>query len=101
MMLQRDEAEDFVLATVKQESVRRFTELTFAHPLINMPLTWKGEGVDEVGVLTSDPTREIVKVNPRYFRPAEVETLLGDPKKAGEKLGWKPDIELRASLTTW
>jgi GDPmannose 4,6-dehydratase len=87
MMLQQDQPEDFVIATGKQFSVRQFIE--WAAQELGMPLRWQGQGVDEVGYW-GDKT--IVKIDPRYFRPAEVETLLGDPTKAKQKLGWVPEI---------
>ena len=89
-MLQQDHAEDFVIATGRQESVRRFVELCCQH--VGLAVNWEGEGIDARG-LTADK-RAIVKVDPRYFRPAEVETLLGDPTKAHAKLGWKPTTTL-------
>ncbi|WP_045211042.1 GDP-mannose 4,6-dehydratase [Desulfonatronovibrio magnus] len=87
LMLQQDEPQDFVIATGEQHSVREFCELAFAE--LGMHLTWQGKGVDEVGLLEGKPA---VKVDPRYFRPTEVETLLGDPTKARETLGWVPEI---------
>jgi len=87
MMLQQDQAEDFVIATGVQYSVRQFIEWTAEE--LGMPLRWEGEGVDEVGYWNDQP---IVKIDPRYFRPTEVETLLGDPSKAKQKLGWVPEI---------
>jgi GDPmannose 4,6-dehydratase len=89
-MLQQNVAEDFVIATGRQESVRRFVELCCAQ--VNLSVHWEGQGLEERGV-TADG-RTIVRVDPRYFRPAEVETLLGDPTKAHEKLGWKPTTTL-------
>ncbi len=89
-MLQQDKAEDFVIATGRQETVRRFVELCCQH--VGLTLRWEGKGVDERGI-TSDG-RAIVKVDKRYFRPAEVETLLGDPTKAHARLGWKPTTTL-------
>lgn len=86
LMLQQPSAEDFVIATGVQFSVRQFVEI--AANELGMSISWKGSGVDEVGV---DATgRKVVAVDPRYFRPAEVETLLGDATKAREKLGWTP-----------
>lgn len=85
-MLQRDAPEDFVIATGRQHSVRRFAELAAAE--LDITLTWHGTGVDEIGVDQRGAT--IVAVDPRYFRPAEVETLLGDPTRAHLKLGWEP-----------
>jgi GDPmannose 4,6-dehydratase len=94
MMLQQDQPEDFVIATGVQYSVRQFIEWTAAE--LGMHITWKGEGVDEVGMavipgLTRDPV-PVIRIDPRYFRPTEVETLLGDPTKAKQKLGWVPEI---------
>jgi len=84
MMLQQDEPDDFVIATGEQHSVREFVQL--AADELEIPLRFEGEGLDEKGITTDG--RVIVEVEPRYFRPAEVETLLGDPSKAKEKLGW-------------
>ena len=86
MMLQQELPEDFVIATGVQYSVRQFVET--AGREIDMHITWQGTGVDEIG--TDQHGRVIVKVDTRYFRPTEVETLLGDPTKAKEKLGWVP-----------
>ena len=93
MILQHPEARDWVLATGEQYSVRSFVEKCFSHPDINMPIKWKGEPgtVDEVGVLATDESRVLVKIDERYFRPTEVETLLGDPTEANKVLGWKPE----------
>lgn len=87
MMLQQDEPEDFVIATGVQYSVRQFIEWASAE--LGYTIRWEGKGVDEIGYWGSDP---VVRIDPRYFRPAEVETLLGDAKKAREKLGWSPEI---------
>ena len=89
LMLQQDEPDDYVIATGHQYSVREFVEE--AAPYFGMKIAWEGEGIDEVGIdkLTK---RIVVKVSPKYFRPAEVETLLGDATKAKEKLGWEPKI---------
>ena len=86
LMLQQDVAEDFVIATGVQYSVRDFVDT--AAKELGITITWQGEGVDETG--TDQNGKVIVKVDPRYFRPTEVETLLGDPTKAKEKLGWVP-----------
>ncbi len=86
MMLQQETAEDFVIATGVQYSVRQFVEV--AAKELDIQITWQGSGVDETG--TDQNGNVIVKVDPRYFRPTEVETLLGDPTKAKEKLGWVP-----------
>jgi GDPmannose 4,6-dehydratase len=89
LMLQQDEADDYVIATGQQYSVREFVEA--AAPYFGMSITWEGEGIDEVGIdkLTK---RTVIKVSPKYFRPAEVDTLLGDATKAKEKLGWVSKI---------
>src|SRR6195256_2172907 len=89
LMLQQDAAEDFVIATGQQFSVRDFVEA--AGTLLDMKIEWKGDGVDEVGV-DSRSGRTLVRVDPRYFRPTEVETLLGDATKAREKLGWTAEV---------
>jgi GDPmannose 4,6-dehydratase len=85
MMLQQEAPEDFVIATGTQYSVRDF--VVAAGSLVDMKIEWRGEGVEEIGIDTVTG-RAIVHVDPRYFRPTEVETLLGDPSKAREKLGW-------------
>jgi len=105
MMLQQEKPEDFVIATGKQYSVREFIDAAAAE--LGITLEWKGRGVEEQGVVTGvkklagqqfdaslhvRPGDVIVRVDPRYFRPTEVETLLGDPSKAKEKLGWVPKI---------
>jgi GDPmannose 4,6-dehydratase len=87
LMLQQEKPEDFVIATGVQYSVRDFVDA--AAKELGMPITWKGEGVNETGSLDG---KEIVKVDPRYFRPTEVETLLGDPSNAKAKLDWTPKI---------
>ena len=87
LMLQHDQPEDFVIATGEQHSVREFTERAFAH--VGIELRWQGEGVQEQGI-DKATGRVLVEVDPKYFRPAEVETLLGDPTKAKTLLGWNP-----------
>ena len=87
LMLQQDEPEDFVIATGAQYSVRDFVNAAAAE--LDMAIEWRGEGVDEAG---SWDGKVIVRVDPRYFRPTEVETLLGDATKARKKLGWQPKI---------
>src|ERR1700735_3285560 len=89
LMLQQEVAEDFVIATGKQYSVRDFVVATGSH--LGMKIEWKGKGVEEMGIDTVSG-RTLVRVDPRYFRPTEVETLLGDPTKARQKLGWSPEI---------
>ena len=88
LMLQQDEPDDFVIATGKQHSVRDFVNA--AAEELGVEITWKGSGKEEKGFDKSGKC--IVAVDPRYFRPTEVETLLGDPTKAKEKLGWAPKI---------
>jgi GDPmannose 4,6-dehydratase len=95
LMLQQTQAEDFVIATGVQYSVRDFVNA--AAKELGMTLEWTGEGVTEQGIVKTvsgetslTPGQVIVKVDPRYFRPTEVETLLGDPTKAKQKLGWTP-----------
>ena len=100
LMLQQDHPEDFVIATGAQYSVRDFVNV--AADELGMSIRWEGTGVDEVGYLDTQSSalspdapqssRAIVRVDPRYFRPTEVETLLGDPSKAKQKLGWTPKI---------
>lgn len=107
LMLQQDQPEDFVIATGVQYSVRDFVNIAAAE--LGMEIRWEGVGIDEVGYLIDSSlrggkadaaiqanspqfSRAIVRVDPRYFRPTEVETLLGDPTKAHQKLGWKPKI---------
>jgi GDPmannose 4,6-dehydratase len=109
LMLQQDEPEDYVIATGKQYSVRQFVEVSAAR--IGVTLRWQGQGVDEIGIVESvDPAQAatrcpaikegatIVRVDPRYFRPTEVETLLGNPAKAKAKLGWEPEITFEAMV---
>jgi len=97
LMLQQEQPDDFCIATGKQYTVRQFVEFAADH--LGIKIRWEGEGITEVGVLTEDcgqqtANSEIVRVDSRYFRPTEVETLLGDPTKAKEKLGWEPKITL-------
>ena len=102
MMLQQPQAEDFVIATGVQHSVRQFIHWSAAE--LGVTLRFEGEGVDEVGIVEAvagsnapalAPGQVVVRVDPRYFRPTEVETLLGDPTKAREKLGWVPEITVQ------
>jgi GDPmannose 4,6-dehydratase len=90
LILQQDAPEDFIIATGEQHTVRDFINLSAR--ALNMEIKWKGEGVNEVGLLEG---REIIKVDPRYFRPTEVQTLLGDASKARKKLGWRPKISFQ------
>ena len=87
LMLQQNKPEDFVIATGKQYSVRDF--VNEASKILNIEIIWKGKGVKEAGFMNG---KEIIKVDPRYFRPTEVENLLGDSSKAKKKLNWKPKI---------
>lgn len=105
LILQQDEPEDFVIATGKTTSVRDFVKQAFTETGIH--IRFEGEGLDEIGVVDSiddelkespsfkvEPGQEIIKVDPRYFRPTEVDLLIGDPSKAKEKLGWEPKYDL-------
>lgn len=87
MMLQQEEPQDFVIATGMQQSVREF--VIAAANEIGMTIEWQGHGIDEVGYWNG---RKVIQIDPRYFRPAEVDTLLGDASLAKEKLGWKPKV---------
>jgi len=89
LMLQQDQPEDFVVATGEQHSVREFIER--AGEKLDMRIEWQGSGTDESGI-DAKSGRRVVKVDPRYFRPTEVDSLLGDPTKARQKLGWKAEI---------
>jgi GDPmannose 4,6-dehydratase len=102
MMLQQEQPEDFVIATGVQYSVRQFIQWSAAE--LGITLEFKGHGIDEHGIVTSITDNKtttlkvgdvIVKIDPRYFRPTEVETLLGDPTKAKEKLSWIPEITVQ------
>ncbi len=97
LLMQQEQAEDWVIATGLQYSVRDFVNA--AAEELGMKIAWEGAGVDEIGTLVSPvpghQPRTIVRVDPRYFRLTEVETLLGDPTKAREKLGWTPKISFR------
>jgi GDPmannose 4,6-dehydratase len=89
LMLQQPEPDDFVLATGQSHSVREFVERAFAH--VDRTIVWRGKGIDETGVDAKNGAT-LVKIDPRYFRPTEVESLLGDPRKAHQRLGWQPQI---------
>ena len=92
LMLQQDEPDDYVIATGEQHSVREFVEE--AAPIFGMKIEWMGEGLDEFGY-DWNTKRTVIRVKERYFRPAEVESLLGDPTKAKEKLGWEPTTSFK------
>nr|RAV90961.1 GDP-mannose 4,6-dehydratase [Aerococcus tenax] len=91
-IVQQDEADDYVLATGETHTVREFVELAFAE--LGRTIVWKGEGVDEQGICARSG-KTLVKIDPRYFRPTEVDLLLGDPRKAHRKLGWKHKTTFR------
>lgn len=111
MMLQQEAPDDFVIATGQQHSVREF--ITWTAEELGIKLVFEGDGVDERAVVASvngniapalEPGQVIMRIDRRYFRPAEVETLLGDPAKAKEKLGWEPEISARemcAEMVAW
>lgn len=86
-ILQQDKPDDFVLATGEQHSVREFCDICFNH--VGIDIKWRGTGIEEEGYDSKNPEVALVKIDERYFRPTEVETLLGTPKKAQEILGWK------------
>nr|WP_321496399.1 GDP-mannose 4,6-dehydratase [uncultured Methanolobus sp.] len=92
LMLQQDTPDDFVIATGETHPVREFVELAFAE--VGIKIEWQGKGVNEVGVdaATGDV---LIEVDPKYYRPTEVDILIGDPTKAKEKLGWKTKVELK------
>jgi GDPmannose 4,6-dehydratase len=89
MILQQPEPDDYVLATGASHSVREFVERAFAH--VGRVIEWRGHGVDEVGI-DAKTGKVLVKIDPRYFRPTEVESLCGDASKAHQRLGWRPSI---------
>ena len=107
LMLQQDEPEDFVIATGEQNSVQDFCDLSFRE--LGITLRWEGDGLDRVGIIDGIDAEllpngngnspqigdTVIRVDPRYFRPTEVETLLGDPSMAKEKLGWVPEITFK------
>src|SRR5690606_931575 len=86
LMLQAETPEEYVIATGTTHSVREFCNLAFAH--VGLPLTWKGSGEAEVG--RAEDGRILVRIDPRYFRPSEVDSLLGDYSRAKQELGWEP-----------
>ena len=91
-ILQHESPDDYVIATGKQTSVRDFIELT-ARELGWGGIEWTGKGEDEVGK-RKDNGKTVIKIDPKFYRPAEVETLLGDPSKAKQKLGWEPQTSI-------
>lgn len=92
LMLQQNDPEDFVIATGKTTSVREFVELAFRE--VGVDIRWEGTGVNEVGV-DSSTGHVLLCIDPKYFRPTEVDLLLGDPTKAKQKLGWEPKVSLQ------
>lgn len=105
LMLQQDQPEDFVLATGQTTTIRDFIRMAFSH--VGVELEFIGEGVNEVAKVKSSANnayafekgQEVVKIDPKYFRPTEVDLLIGDPTKANTKLGWKPEYDLNALVT--
>lgn len=95
LMLQQDEPDDYVAATSQQYSVRNFVEI--AARKLDMTISWVGEGIDEQGI--DQNGRCVIRIDPRYYRPTEVQTLLGDSTKAREKLGWEPKISFDQLVT--
>lgn len=96
LVLQQDEPDDFVIATGETHSVRKFVELTFKE--LGIEIQWSGEGIEEVGI-DADTGKVLVEIDPRYYRPTEVELLVGDPSKAKEKLGWVPKVGFEELIT--
>ena len=101
LMLQQEKPEDFVISTGRSESIRRFAELSAFYlgwgDSSGKSIIWEGEGINEVGI-RSDTGEVVIRVDPRYFRPTEVDILLGESRKAREKLGWKPKISLEEMI---
>ena len=93
LMLQQPQGDDYVLATGETHSVREFIELAFAE--VGRMISWQGQGVDEVGI-DSKSGAAVVRIDPRYFRPTEVDLLLGDPSKAKANLGWSHRTSFKA-----
>ena len=98
LMLQQEKPEDYVISTGRQKSIREFVELVAKNLNWNTKenstgIIWEGKGIDEVG-RREDNNQIVIRIDSRYFRPTEVDTLLGDSSKANEKLGWTPKIEL-------
>ena len=92
LMLQNDSPKDYVIATNEQHSVREFIEESFKY--FGETIEWTGSGIDEKGILQSSG-KEVIEINKKYFRPTEVETLLGDPSLAEKDLGWKPKTKFK------
>merc|ERR1719469_202956 len=94
MMMQQEVPDDYVVATGETHTVRSFIEQAFK--VIDITVKWRGKGVEEEGFDASNPERILVKIDPKYFRPTEVELLIGDPSKAKKKLGWVPQVKMEA-----
>ena len=90
--MQLESPEDLVISSNNCVSVREFVEKSFKY--VGISIEWKGSGVDEIGYESNNPNRILVKVNPRYFRPAEVKLLRGDSEKARKLLDWKPTFDI-------
>ena len=101
LMLQQEQPEDFVISTGRSESIRRFAEISAFYlgwgKSIDQSIIWEGEGINEVGI-RFDTKEVVIRVDPRYFRPTEVDILLGESRKAHEKLGWAPKISLEEMI---
>ena len=89
-MLQQEKPDDYILATGETHSVREFVEV--AAKILGTDIAWEGQGLDEKGI-DKNTGKTIIAIDPKYFRPAEVELLLGDASKAKEKLGWEPKVK--------
>ncbi|SDD18915.1 GDP-mannose 4,6-dehydratase [Halanaerobium congolense] len=92
MMLQHETPEDYVIATGETHTVREFVEAAFSH--VDVDIEWQGEGVDEKGI-DKNTGKVLVEIDPKYFRPTEVDLLIGDPSKAKEELGWEPEVKFK------
>ena len=90
LMLQKEKPDDYVCATGETHMVREFVEKSFSH--VGITIEWRGSGVEEQGVDKAHPERILVRVDPQYFRPTEVELLIGDPTKAKKQLNWEPKV---------
>jgi GDPmannose 4,6-dehydratase len=91
LMLQQNEPDDYIMATGVTTSVRDFISIAFAEA--GIPLRWEGKGIEEKGI-DNESGKILVEIDPRYFRPAEVDLLIGDPSKAKARLGWEPKVQL-------
>ena len=101
LMLQQEKPEDFVISTGRSESIRKFAEISAYYlgwgDSSSQSIIWEGEGINEVGI-RRDTKEVVIRVDPRYFRPTEVDILLGESRKAHEKLGWAPKISLEEMI---